>query len=495
MTITLQHFIGGMWHAPAAGPTRSVYNPSRGHVLAEVPEDDIVGANAAVAAAVDAFPQWAATPPSVRARVLFKLRMMVADEFDRLAALVSREHGKTLSESRGDVQRGLEMIEFACGIPALLQGESLRGVAAGIDCDVEREPVGVCVGITPYNFPAMVPLWMWPIAIACGNTFVLKPSEKTPLTSVELVRMLDASGLPKGVLNLVHGGHETVDTLLTHPDVAAVSFVGSTPVARKIYETACRHGKRVQSAGGAKNFVVVMPDAEIQPTVSGIRDAAFGCAGQRCMAGSTVVTVGDAKSRLMQPLIDVAAEMKIGPTDEPANQPDMGAVVSGEHKTRIHDLLRRGADEGGNVVLDGRGVSVSGATGGYYVGPTIVSELSLENTLMNEEVFGPVLCMMHADTLDQALDYSSASGYGNGASIFTSSGRTANEFRRRVKAGMVGINVGVPATLAYFPFSGWGNSFFGDLHMQGREGVMFFTRAKTTTQRWFAPDEGDIWRR
>ena len=387
------------------------------------------------------------------------------------------------------------MVEFAAGIPSLLQGESLRGVASGIDCDVAREPVGVCVGITPYNFPAMVPLWMWPLAIACGNTFVLKPSEKTPLTSVRLTELLAESGLPAGVFNLVHGGGKTDDALLAHNRVAAVSFVGSTPIARKIYETASRHGKRVQAAGGAKNFVVVMPDAEIEPTIHGIRDAAFGCAGQRCMAGSTVVTVGAAKTRLLPPLVDLVSSMKVGPTDDPTEQPDMGAVVSAAHKIRVQSLLVEGSRQGGMMLLDGRDVKVPTAKDGFYIGPTIVSELKLDNTLMTEEVFGPVLGVMHAESLEEAIQFCGSSGYGNGASIFTSSGRTASEFRSRVHAGMVGINVGVPATLAYFPFSGWGNSFFGDLHMQGREGVLFYTRAKTTTQRWFAANEGDIWRK
>ncbi len=491
----LRNFIGGRWVASSVYQVTPVHNPSRGDLIAEVPKDDPESTFLAIAAAKNALADWSATPPAVRARVFFNLRNQIHDHFDELALLVSREHGKTLAESRGDVQRGLEMVEFAAGIPALLQGESLRGVARGIDCDVAREPVGVCVGITPYNFPAMVPLWMWPLSIACGNAFVLKPSEKTPLTSMRLTDMLIASGLPDGVFNLVHGGRQTVQTLLTNDDVAAVSFVGSTPVARTIYETASKHGKRVQSAGGAKNFVVVMPDTEVQPTISGIKDAAFGCAGQRCMAGSTLIVVGEAKDRVLPELVALVASMKVGPTDSVDHQPDMGAVVSHSHRERVLGLLDRGIAEGGRMMLDGRDVQVDDAGDGFYIAPTIVGDLTLSNTLIRDEVFGPVLGVMNAESLDQALAIAGSSGYGNGASIFTSSGRTANEFRTRVQAGMVGINVGVPATLAYFPFSGWGNSFFGDLHMQGREGILFFTRAKTTTQRWFAADEGDIWRK
>ena len=392
------------------------------------------------------------------------------------------------SEARGSLYRGLENVEYACGIPSLLFGDTLENVARGVDCETSLQPLGVCAGITPFNFPAMVPLWMFPLALACGNTFVLKPSEKVPLTAVRLVELLEKAGLPKGVMNLVHGGREAVDTLLTHPLVKAVSFVGSTPVAKHIYETGTRHGKRVQANGGAKNHLVIMPDADVPKAVEAIATAAFGCAGERCMAGSTAITVGAAAERLLPSLVNAARAIRVGPTDRPA-QPDMGPVISAAHRDRVVGLVDRGVSEGARVICDGRGAKVAEAPGGFYVGATIVDEVARDMTLAREEVFGPVLSVMRADNLESAIEQANLCAFGNGAAIFTGSGRAAREFKHRVKAGMVGINVGVPATMAMFPFSGWDDSFYGDLHIQGREAVQFYTRQKVVTARWFASGE------
>lgn len=486
------NLIGGEWQSPAATQTVPVYNPSRGEVIAETPLCSPATVNGAVEAAATAFPAWADTPPTERARVFFRFKMLLEDAFEELAQGVTREHGKTLIEARGDVRRGIEMVEFACGIPSLLMGEILPNVARGIDCDAIRQPLGVCAGITPFNFPAMVPLWMYPVALVCGNTFVLKPSEKVPLTAVRIARLLANAGLPPGVFNLVHGGREAVDALLTHPKVRAISFVGSTPVARYVYETGTRHGKRVQSNGGAKNYVVVMPDADVDHSVRGVVEAAFGCAGERCMAGSTAVVVGDAAKRFLPPLIAAANAIKVGPTDS-ASQPHMGPVITRRHADRIGELIERGRAQGATIAADGRGVKIAAAPDGFFVGATILDHVQPGTLVHHEEIFGPVLNVMRFDDLDAAIALANASAYGNGASIFTRSGKAAREFKRRVKAGMIGINIAVPASMAWFPFNGQDDSFFGDLHMQGREGVQFFTQLKVTTSRWFDYGEGSIW--
>jgi malonate-semialdehyde dehydrogenase (acetylating)/methylmalonate-semialdehyde dehydrogenase len=485
-------FIGGEWVVPEVTQTSPVYNPSRGEVIAETPMGGADLVNAAVEAAHAAYPDWMETPPTERARVLFRFKMLLEEKFEELARLVTREHGKTLVESRGDVRRGIEMVEFACGTPSLLMGEILENVARGIDCDAIRQPLGVCVGITPFNFPAMVPLWMYPVAIACGNTFVLKPSEKVPLTAIRIVELLQQAGLPKGVLNIVHGGREAVDALLTHPKVRAISFVGSTPIARYIYETGTRHGKRVQSNGGAKNFVVVMPDADVEPSVRGVSEAAFGCAGERCMAGSTAVVVGGAEKTFLPSMIAAAKAIKVGPTDV-ETQPAMGPVITQQHRERVQELLAIGEKEGAKVVADGRGVAIDDAPKGFFLGATVLDRVQTGMTVAKQEIFGPVLNVMHMEDLDAAIALANSSAFGNGASIFTRSGKAAREFKHRAKAGMVGINIGVPASMAWFPFNGWDDSFFGDLHMQGREGVQFFTQLKVTTSRWFSYGEGNIW--
>jgi malonate-semialdehyde dehydrogenase (acetylating)/methylmalonate-semialdehyde dehydrogenase len=490
-------YINGEWQRPTHLASTPVFNPSTGEVIAQAPVGGVAEVEAAVAAAHAAFPGWWQTPAIERARVMFRFRELLLKNFEEIAALVSREHGKTRGEARGDLQRGIEVVEFAAGIPPLLFGDTLENVARGIDCETLRQPLGVCVGITPFNFPAMVPMWMYPIALVCGNTFVLKPSEKVPLTAVRLVELLAEAGLPKGVLNLVHGGRECVDALLTHPKVRAISFVGSTPVARHIYETGTKHGKRVQSAGGAKNFILIMPDADVAKTVEGVTGAAFGCAGERCMAGSTALVVGGAAKSVLPTLVDATKAMKVGRTDlDAAKQPDMGPVISSQHRDRVLSLLAQGESQGARVLADGRTARVTDAPNGFYVGASIVEQNDPKNNvLMREEVFGPVLSVMRMDDLDAAIEAANQSSYGNGAAIFTRSGKAAREFKHRMKAGMIGINVGVPAAMAPFPFSGWGDSFFGDLHVQGREGVLFYTQQKVVTSRWFAEGEGDIWRK
>jgi malonate-semialdehyde dehydrogenase (acetylating) / methylmalonate-semialdehyde dehydrogenase len=488
------NYIGGEWLTVSDVATSPVYNPSTGEVIAETPMGTARHMDDAVNAAQQAFPGWSETPPTDRARIFFKFKMLLEENFEALAQSVTREHGKTLVESRGDVRRGIEMVEFACGVPSLLMGEVLENVARGIDCEAIRQPLGVCVGITPFNFPAMVPLWMYPVAIVCGNTFVLKPSEKVPLTAIRIAQLLEQSGLPKGVLNIVHGGRECVDALLTHPKVKAVSFVGSTPVAKYIFETGTKNGKRVQSNGGAKNYILVMPDADVENSVKGLTEAAFGCAGERCMAGSTALMVGGAAKTVLPALAEVTRKIQVGPTDRNP-QPQMGPVITRQHRDRVCELVDAGVKEGAKVLADGRGVKIASAPNGFFVGATLLDEVQGGMTVMREEIFGPVLNVMRMEDLDSAIEVANRSAYGNGASIFTRSCKAAREFKHRVKAGMVGINIGVPASMAWFPFNGWDDSFFGDLHMQGREGVQFFTQLKVTTSRWFSYGEGDIWHR
>src|SRR3989442_3668720 len=487
-------FIDGEWREISGVEKTPVYNPSRGEVIAEVPACTKEHVDLAVDAAAAAFPAWRDTPPVERARLFFRYRQLVEENFDKICQSVSREHGKTLAEARGSAYRGIENIEYACSIPTLLMGDTLGNLARGVDCETMLQPLGVCAGITPFNFPAMVPMWMFPLAIACGNTFVLKPSEKVPLTVVTIIELLEKAGLPKGVMNIVHGGRDCVDALLTHPKVKAISFVGSTPIAKHIYETGTKHGKRVQSNGGAKNFVLLMPDADIDNSVGGVIEAAFGCAGERCMAGSTAVVVGGAERTVLPALVEATRKIKVGPTDR-EKQPDMGAVITRQHRDRVLQLIEAGVKEGAKIPADGRGVKVSEAPNGFYVGATILDHVDRSMTVAKEEIFGPVLNVIHMEDLDKAIELANKSAYGNGASIFTRSGKAAREFKHRVNCGMVGINIGVPASMAWFPFNGWNDSFFGDLHMQGKEGVQFFTQQKVTTTRWFSFGESDIWHR
>lgn len=473
---------GGQWERSTSQRWGEVFNPSTGKVIAKVPLCTTAEVDRVVIAAAEALPKWAETPIFERARIMFRFHQLVREHFDELAALVTREHGKTLAEARASVQRGLEMIEFAAGVPSLAMGQCLENVATNVDCETMRHPVGVCAGITPFNFPVMVPMWMFPVALVCGNTFVMKPSEKVPLSSVRLGELLMEAGLPSGVFSIVHGDKECVDALLTHPQVNAISFVGSTAVARYVFETGTRHGKRVQSAGGAKNHLIILPDADLDLAVSALQASAFGCAGERCMAGSLALSVGGVGDRLVEKLCQTGAAMKVGPTDG-GQSVDMGPLISRQHRDRVAGYLDIAASEGAAVALDGRQRDLPGD--GFLLGPSVVDHVRPDMRLAKEEIFGPVLSVVRANDLDEAIAIGQQCPYGNGASIFTQSGYAAREFKRRFNAGMIGINVGVPAPMAWFPFTGWNQSFFGDLHIQGTEGVAFYTKQKMTMTRWF----------
>jgi malonate-semialdehyde dehydrogenase (acetylating)/methylmalonate-semialdehyde dehydrogenase len=483
------NFIGGK-RIPVTSTQRTpVFNPSRGKVIAEAPDSDAQAVDQAVQAARNAFPDWAYVPVVERARVMFRFAHLLEEHFDELAQLVTREHGKTPEEAKGDVRRGIEMVELACHAPTLLMGQSLDNVARGIDGRVERHPLGVCVGITPFNFPAMVPLWMFPIAIACGNTFILKPSPKVPLTPMRLAELLTEAGAPKGAFNVIHGGVETVDALLTHPDVDAVSFVGSTKVAKHVYETGTAHGKRVQAAGGAKNYMLVMPDADLDAATNQIMGAAFGCSGQRCMAGSVAVAVGKAGDPLVESLDAAAKKMRVGPTDTvaAATSVDMGPVIDAAARDRVKSYIDLGLTEGAKLATDGRAVFLTESSEGFFIGPTIFDRVAPQMKIARDEIFGPVLSVMRVDDLSEAIAHANESPYGNGAVIFTRDGGAARTFARSVNCGMIGVNVGVPAPMSIFPFTGWNQSFFGDLHIQGHEGFQFYTHNKVVLSRWNDP--------
>jgi malonate-semialdehyde dehydrogenase (acetylating)/methylmalonate-semialdehyde dehydrogenase len=479
-------WIGGKERAGASGRTGEVFDPSTGEVVRRVPFASKEEVGDAVAAARAALPGWRATPPLRRARILMRFRELLEANRAELAALISQEHGKTVPDAAGSLQRGIEVVEFATGIPHLLEGGFTEEVAQGVDCHSIRQPVGVCAGITPFNFPAMVPMWMFPVALACGNTFVLKPSEKVPSTALRLARLLAEAGLPDGALNVVPGDAEAVDALLVHPDVAAVSFVGSTPIARHVYETATRAGKRVQALGGAKNHAVVLPDCELDFTADALVGAGYGSAGERCMAISAVVAVGEVADALVERLRAKAAGLKIGPGSAPGV--DMGPVVTAAHRERIVGLVRKGVDEGARVVLDGRSLRVAGAERGFFLGPTLLDRVSPEMTVYREEIFGPVLVVVRVATLDDAIALVNRNPYGNGTALFTGSGRAARRFEHEVQVGMVGVNVAIPVPMAFYSFGGWKQSLFGDLHVHGVEGVKFYTRTKAITTRWPEPE-------
>ncbi len=475
----------GKWETLASDRGGDVFNPSTGQLIARVPFCDRQQTAAIVQAAADALPQWSETPVVERARVMFRFHRLIVHHYEELAALVTREHGKTLAESRAEVQRGLEMVEFAAGIPSQMTGTTLANIAPEVDAETVRHPVGVCVGITPYNFPHMVPLWMFPVALVCGNTFVLKPSEKVPLSAVRLGELLVEAGLPNGVFNIVHGDRQCVDALLTHPLVAAISFVGSSTVAKYIYETGAREGKRIQAAGGAKNHMIVMPDADLALAVKALAASAYGCAGQRCMAGSVAVAVGPVGNPVVEQLCELAGNLRVGPTDGNEHV-DMGPLIRDEHRQRVSSYLDIAAQGGATVALDGRRDFQSN---GFLLGPCVVDHVEPAMRVARDEIFGPVLSVIRAPDLEAALAVGKECPYGNGASIFTNSGYAAREFKHRFNAGMIGINVGVPAPMAWFPFTGWNQSFFGDLHIQGNEGILFYTRQKMTLTRWFATPE------
>jgi malonate-semialdehyde dehydrogenase (acetylating) / methylmalonate-semialdehyde dehydrogenase len=480
--------IGGKWVVSDAMRFGDVYNPSTGQVIARVPFATAEQTGQVVEAAANALPDWAETPVVERARLMFRFRALLEKNFEELSALVTREHGKTLAEARAEVNRGIEVVEFACGIPSLITGEVLPNIAGDVDAEAIRHPVGVCAGITPYNFPFMVPLWMFPIALTCGNTFVLKPSEKVPLSAVRTAELLQEAGLPDGVFNVVHGDRECVDALLDHPKVAAISFVGSTAIAKYIYERGTAAGKRVQSAGGAKNHLIIMPDADMDQTVKALAASAYGCAGQRCMAGSVAVAVGKAADPVVEGLVEYAGTLRVGPTDGNENV-DMGPVIRAEHRDRVASYLDIAKSDGAKVALDGRRDFDSD---GFLLGPSVVDSVKPNMRVWKEEIFGPVLSVVRAGDLDEALSIGSQCEYGNGAAIFTRSGYAARQFKRHFNAGMIGINVGVPAPMAWFPFTGWNRSFFGDLHIQGTESIQFYTRQKVTLTRWPKSDDSHV---
>lgn len=463
------------------GPKDIQYNPATGEAVAEIPRTTPEEISAAIESARQAFPAWSKTPVLQRCRVLFKYRQLLEEHAQELIALITEENGKTIEEARGSFQRGIECIEFACGAPTLMMGDTVEQVGTGVDGWSVRVPVGVCVGITPFNFPFMVPLWMFPLAIACGNTFVLKPSDKVPRSSVRLVELAHEAGLPAGVLNLVHGAKDAVDRLLSDPRVKAVSFVGSSAVARYIYQTAANYGKRVQALGGAKNHSVVLPDADMKSTVAAVMGSSFGCAGERCLATSVVVAVGEAADPLVKELVRAADSLTVGPGCEVKT--GMGPVITEESRKRILSYIDVAEKEGAVLARDGRRDAVTQGPG-YFVGPTILDKVNPNSRVAKEEIFGPVLSVIRVKDVKEALAVISDSEYGNAASVFTRSGSAARQFTQNVSAGMVGINVGVPAPVAFFPFTGWKNSFFGDLHILGKDGVNFYTEQRVVTCRW-----------
>ncbi|MDQ5847600.1 MAG: CoA-acylating methylmalonate-semialdehyde dehydrogenase [Pseudomonadota bacterium] len=461
------------------GRSGEVFNPATGQVTKQVPFCNEEWIDKAVKAAAAAFPEWRDTPPLRRARVMQKFLQLLQKDQKNLAAIVSQEHGKTLPDAMGSVQRGIEVVEFACGIPHLLKGEYSENVGTQVDTHTLRQPVGVCAGITPFNFPVMVPLWMFPMAIACGNTFILKPSEKVPSASVRMAELFKEAGLPDGVLNVVHGDKTAVDAILTHPQVSAISFVGSTPIAKYIYETGAKHGKRVQALGGAKNHAVVLPDADLEFTADALIGAAYGSAGERCMAISAVVAVGAAGDPLVKLLEKKAKAIKVGPGDQEGV--DMGPLVTREHRDKVLGFVEKGIAEGARVVLDGRS---SGMKEGFYLGTTLFDHVTPQMEVYKNEIFGPVLVVLRAGSLEDAISLINKNPYANGTAIFTESGGAARRFAAEIQVGMVGINVPIPVPVAFYSFGGWRSSLFGDLHVHGTESVKFYTRTKAVTTRW-----------
>jgi malonate-semialdehyde dehydrogenase (acetylating)/methylmalonate-semialdehyde dehydrogenase len=478
---TINHWIGGKPTAGGATRFGPVWNPATGQQQAQVGLATTEDVDEAVRTAKAAFVEWSQSSLSKRAKVLFAFRELVNARMDDLAGIISDEHGKVVSDARGEVQRGLEVVEFACGIPHLLKGDFSDQVSTGVDVYSFREPLGVVAGITPFNFPVMVPMWMHPVAIACGNTFVLKPSERDPSASQLVAELWAEAGLPDGVFNVVNGDKVAVDALLDHPDVAAVSFVGSTPIARYIHQRGTANGKRIQALGGAKNHAIVLPDADLEFAAGHLTAAAFGSAGERCMAISAAVAVGES-GPLLERLREMATATRVGPGRDPASE--MGPVVTREAKERIEGYIASGERQGATITVDGRGLTVPGHEDGFFVGPTVIDQVTPEMDVYRDEIFGPVLSVLHTDTVDEAIRLINANPYGNGTAIFTSSGEAARRFQRGVNVGMIGINVPIPVPMAYYSFGGWKDSLFGDKHIHGPEGVSFYTRAKVVTARW-----------
>jgi malonate-semialdehyde dehydrogenase (acetylating)/methylmalonate-semialdehyde dehydrogenase len=483
MSQTLYHYVNGSRVEGASGRFGDVYNPATGEVAARVPLASAGETGAVIEAAAAAFPGWRDTPPLRRAAVLFRFKELLDRHGDEIAQLIAAEHGKVLADARGSLTRGIEVVEFACGAPHLLKGHFSENVGTNVDSHSLRQPLGVCAGITPFNFPAMVPMWMFPMAIACGNTFVLKVSERVPSTALRLAELFSEAGLPPGVLNVVNGDKEAVDTLLTHPGVAAVSFVGSTAVAEYVYQTGTAHGKRVQALGGAKNHMVVMPDADLAQAADALMGAAYGSAGERCMAISVAVAVGDETAdALIERLAPRVAALKVGPASNPAAE--MGPLVTKAHWERVKGYVDLGVEEGARLVVDGRGIRVPDHPGGFYLGGCLFDQVTAEMRIYKEEIFGPVLVVVRMPDFERALALVNGHEYGNGTAIFTRDGDTARTFASRVEVGMVGINVPIPVPMAFHSFGGWKRSLFGDIHMHGTEGVHFYTKLKTVTSRW-----------
>jgi len=480
---TLDNFIGGRWVKSHATDFFDVHNPAVGQVIGRTPLSTAADVDAAVQAAARAFPAWRETPVNARAQVLFKYKAQLEEHFDELARTVTTEHGKTLSESRGSVRRGIECVEVACGAPSLMQGLALEDISRDIDCHFVRQPLGVCAAIAPFNFPAMVPMWFLPFAIVTGNTFVLKPSEQVPLSQRMMVDLLQRCDLPPGVVNLVNGGSDVVNAICDHPTIRAVSFVGSTPIARHVYQRASHAGKRVQALGGAKNFVVVMPDADLERSIEAISESFYGCAGERCLAGSMLVPVGAAHRETRDRMVAQAKALKVGDGLQPGVT--MGPLISAKHRDRVVGYVDKGVAEGAKLLLDGRQTRVPDRPNGYYVGPTIFDEVSPTMAIGSEEIFGPVASICPVETLADAIAVMQAHPNANATSIFTSSGKSAREFAKHATASMVGVNIGVAAPMAYFPFGGAKDSFFGDLKAHGRDAFDFYTDKKVTIARWF----------
>ena len=480
--VRVPHFIGGQWIASKASEWQDVVNPATAATLAKVPLAEAAEVSAAIEAAAAAFPAWRRTPPEDRIQPLFKLKTLLEEHIDELSRLITMENGKTLTEAKAEWRRAIENVEVACGIPTMMQGYNLEDVARGIDEMMIRQPLGVCAAIVPFNFPGMIAFWFLPYAIATGNTFVIKPSERVPLTMQRTFELLEKTGLPKGVVNLVNGGKAAVDTLLDHPKVRAVSFVGSTPVAKYIYARAAASGKRAQCQGGAKNPVIVLADADMEMATQIISDSAFGCAGQRCLAVSVAVAIGEAQKTFRDAIADSASKLRVGNGLEEGVQ--MGPVITPQSKTRIESLIGQGEKEGAKVLVDGRNTKIRGGENGNFVKPTILDGIAPHSELAHTEIFGPVLSLVHAKDMDEAMAFLEKNPYGNQASLFTSSGSAARRFRYEAPAGNIGINIGVAAPMAYFPFSGWKDSFFGDMHGQGRDSVEFYTDKKVVVERW-----------
>lgn len=478
----LKDYVNGEWHHSSASEYLQVTNPATAEAIAQVPLGGASDVGDAVEAASAAFAGWRNTPPEDRIQFLFKLKQLFEEHFDEISRLITMENGKTLTEAKAEVRRAIENVEVACGIPTLMQGYNLEDVARGIDEMMIRQPLGVVAAICPFNFPVMVPFWFLPYAIACGNTFVLKPSERVPVSMQRIFELFDQLGLPPGVLNVVNGGKEAVDALLDHPAVRAISFVGSTPVARYVYSRGSSNGKRVQAQGGAKNHVVVLPDAEMEVTAQIINDSAFGCAGQRCLAVSTAITVGPARQMFTEAITDLASSINTNYGLEDGAQ--MGPVITRESKARVEGLIAKGAGAGATVILDGRDARISKYESGNFVKPTILDNVVPGTEISNTEIFGPVLSLSHTQSIEEALQLIAQSPYGNAASIFTTNGAAARKFRNEASAGNIGVNIGVAAPMAYFPFSGWKDSFFGVEHAQGRDGVEFYTEKKVVIERW-----------